>query len=240
MGIIKKIINKINYLFAKKKRTSFYRKFIDKDDLVFDVGANNGDRVNIFVELDAKVIAIEPNPKLAKKLNKKYGKKVKVIQKAIGETNEYVELYINDADVLSTTSKDFIQKTKDTGRFGELSNKFNETIKVEMILLDTLFNKYGYPTFIKIDTEGLEYQILKTLRNNKVNALSFEFATPEVLNDLLLSIEHLNNIGYKNFNIIFGESMEFLSAINMDAVQIKNLIQCLPDMCWGDIYAFNK
>jgi len=30
------------------------------------------------------------------------------------------------------------------------------------LLMETLFEKCGYPTFIKIDTEGLEYQIITT------------------------------------------------------------------------------
>jgi len=93
---------------------------------------------------------------------------------------------------------------------------------------------------MKIDTEGLEYIILKTLKNNKVSGLSFEFAIPETLDEVILSIEHLNDIGYKQFNIVFGESTTFISNKNMFFLDLINLIKQLPEMSWGDIYAFNK
>ena len=240
MGLIARVHNKLIYMLNEEKRSDFYKKLIGNNDLVFDVGANHGNRVGIFVKLGAKVVAVEPNPKLAEKLVKKYHSKINVVQKAIGDKDGFVDLYINEADVLSTTSEEFIKIAKETGRFGELSNKFNQKVKVEMVLMQNLFDEYGYPKFIKIDTEGSEYKILKTLQNSIVNGISFEFAIPESRKDMILSIDHLNNIGYKSFNISFAESMEMISSINMNAIEIKNLINILPDMCWGDIYVFNK
>ena len=244
MKIKERIDNKLNYKLSCKikllERVEFYKKLFTENDLVFDIGANHGNRVDPFLKIGAKVIAIEPNPKLAKKLEKKYGDKIDVVQKAIGEKDGVINLYINNTDALSTTSKEFIEKAKLTNRFGELSNQFNQTVEVEMVSIDKLFNKFGYPIFMKIDTEGLEYIILKTLKNNKVSGLSFEFAIPETLDEVILSIEHLNDIGYKQFNIVFGESTTFISNKNMFFLDLINLIKQLPEMSWGDIYAFNK
>lgn len=41
---------------------NFYSKFIKADDLVFDIGANIGTRVKIFLKLGANVVAFEPQP----------------------------------------------------------------------------------------------------------------------------------------------------------------------------------
>jgi FkbM family methyltransferase len=241
MRIKERIINKFIIRNAElKKRIELYSKIIKKDDLVFDIGANHGNRVTPFLEIGSKIVAVEPNPLLANKLTKKFGRKITVIQKAIGDEIGTVELYVNDSDVLSTTSKEFIEKAKATGRFGELSNAFNNVVNVEMISIENLFKEYGYPVFIKIDTEGLEYKIIKTLNNNKVKALSFEFAIPESLEEVLLSLEYLNSIGYVKFNISFGESMDFLTHVNIDFIDFIDFISKLPKMSWGDIYAFNK
>lgn len=247
MQLINKIINSLRHRIKNRsynkvkliESVCFYSELFNENDLVFDIGANRGNRIEPFIRVGAKIVAVEPNPKLANRLKNKYSKKIDVIQKAIGDKEGVVELYINDADVLSTTSKKFIEKAKSTGRFGELSNKFNQVVKVKMIPMGYLFKEYGYPVFVKIDVEGLEYEILKTLTNNKIKRLSFEFAIPEAFEEILLSISHLNSIGYKRFNISFGESMMLLTSVNMGYEDFKNLIIHLPKMSWGDIYVFD-
>ena len=39
-----------------------YRRFVQRGDLVFDVGAHVGDRVASFRRLDVRVVAVEPQP----------------------------------------------------------------------------------------------------------------------------------------------------------------------------------
>lgn len=46
----KTIKNKIKKLF----------QFIKKNDLCFDIGANEGDQTSLFLELGAKVVSVEP------------------------------------------------------------------------------------------------------------------------------------------------------------------------------------
>ena len=54
-------------------RTAFYKQFIDQNDLVFDVGANEGNRVQPFLACYARVIAVEPQPSCIDILYKKFG-----------------------------------------------------------------------------------------------------------------------------------------------------------------------
>lgn len=44
------------------KRTIFYGQFIKEGDLVFDIGANMGERAKVFVNLGATVVGVEPQP----------------------------------------------------------------------------------------------------------------------------------------------------------------------------------
>ncbi len=223
----------------KKERLCFYQSVIKENDLVFDVGANRGNRSSTFLDLKAQVISIEPNPRLVKKLLNKFGKKLKVVQKAVGGSAGLVELYVNEADVLSTTSKEWMEETKKSNRFGDLGNKFSEVLEVEKVTLDDLVREYGVPEFVKIDVEGLELEIIQSISNAKINSLSFEFAIPESLKDTLDAIDHLDGVGYKYFNLSIGESMEFITIKHFSTDEMKRLLDALPAMSWGDIYAFS-
>jgi len=50
----------------------FYSQFVRAGDLVFDIGANRGDRTEVFVEMGARVVAVEPLPSLATRLRRIY------------------------------------------------------------------------------------------------------------------------------------------------------------------------
>ncbi len=245
---LKTKLNKIFGLLLDKrynyaKKVNLYKKIVNKNDLVYDIGANRGDRIEVFLSLGAKVIAVEPNPKLADYLRRKYGKKIVVEQKAVGDRNGIVDFFINErSDVLSTVSDKFLKESQKTGRFSELIEaKYIKKVSVQMADINYLFEKYGYPDFMKIDVEGYEEKIIKSIKEaSRIRALSFEFAVPETRNETLEILKHLNTIGFKYFNISFGESMEFLSRYNSDINSVGNLIKALPPLSWGDVYAFRR
>ena len=51
-----------------------YRCFVQRGDLVFDIGAHVGDRVAAFRRLGARVVAIEPQPAFVKVLKLLFGR----------------------------------------------------------------------------------------------------------------------------------------------------------------------
>ena len=55
-----------------RKRYNFYSELIKKNDLCFDIGANYGNRSEVFLKLGAKVVAFEPQPKPLKFLKRKF------------------------------------------------------------------------------------------------------------------------------------------------------------------------
>lgn len=69
---IKNLYKRIYHQYYSK--SIFYSKFINNNDLVFDIGANIGNRTEVFLGIGARVIAVEPNPKIALSLTKKISK----------------------------------------------------------------------------------------------------------------------------------------------------------------------
>ena len=52
---------------AARRWTQLYARFVKPGDLVFDIGAHVGDRVAAFRRLGARVVALEPQPALARR-----------------------------------------------------------------------------------------------------------------------------------------------------------------------------
>lgn len=163
------------------KRVEFYSQFINKADLCFDVGANYGNRTEVFLALNARVVAMEPQQNCFLFLKKKFGTRVALLQKGAGAKNEFLDFYINEKNSpVSTFSKEWIEEFKDT-RFA--GGEWNKVDRVEVVTLDSVVEEYGKPKFIKIDVEGFEFEVLKGLTFD-ICFLSFEFAVPERIDTL--------------------------------------------------------
>jgi FkbM family methyltransferase len=212
---------------------SFYKNFINSNDLVFDVGANYGNRVELFLKLNAKVVAIEPQKKCVAYLSKKF-KTIAIENVGLGSKNELKTFYEADNSVLSTFSDDYINKVKDTRHTTSI---WNEAEKIQITTLDELIKKYGSPKFIKIDVEGFEYEVLKGL-TQKCGVVSLEYNVPELKAEALACIKRLYEIGYSEFNFSINESMlinqnwmnfnEFYHSVENNSLKMSN---------FGDIYA---
>ena len=61
--------NYVKFLHNEKK---FHKKFIGYNDLVFDIGANRGDKTHIFKKFSKRVIAYEPEIKMFKILKNRF------------------------------------------------------------------------------------------------------------------------------------------------------------------------
>ena len=87
-----------------------YGGFVNRGDLVFDIGAHVGDRIAAFRRLGARIVAVEPQPALVKTLKLLYGRKsdVTIEATAVGRQAGTIELMINaDNPTVSTASRRF-------------------------------------------------------------------------------------------------------------------------------------
>ncbi len=161
-------------LFEERKQ--FYSSFLSKNDLVFDVGANMGNRVEVFLALGNKVVAIEPQSFCFAFLKAKFAPAVTVLKLALGAEKGTMTMYVNSrSSTISSLSKEWIDSVKNDRFKGE---EWNSTEEVEIETLDQLILTYGVPRFIKIDVEGFETNVLKGL-TKAVPMVSFEYTTPE-------------------------------------------------------------
>ncbi len=196
-----------SYLITKdysKKLKAFYGAFIQKGDLVFDVGANFGSRVKTFLSLGARVVAIEPQPECINFLKSMYASQITLVQKGLAAKEGFLDFYMSKDTTVSSFSKDWVDNIA-KNRFKE--SKYERSVKVPVTTLDCLIQQYGVPAFIKIDVEGFEFEVLRGL-THKVRYLSFEYVVPEKKETIINCIFHLKTLGGILINYSKGESMQ--------------------------------
>ncbi|HLK84026.1 MAG TPA: FkbM family methyltransferase [Xanthobacteraceae bacterium] len=235
------VIRSLRIYYGNRQRRDaldrHYARFVAKDDLVFDIGSHVGDRVAAFRRLGARVIAVEPQPALAKALRLIYGrdKRVSIVESAVGREPGKVALKLNlDNPTVSTASEAFIAAAHDAP--GWEGQQWIRTVEVPVTTLDALIARHGLPRFIKIDVEGYEAEVLAGL-SLPAPALSFEFTT--IQRDIACAcVARCAAIGYRGFEASLGESLAFVHGRKLDAGEIADWLIGLPGRAnSGDIYA---
>jgi FkbM family methyltransferase len=214
-----------------------YARFVARGDLVFDVGSHVGDRVGAFRRLGAQVVAVEPQPALARTLRLLYGRDRAVIvaESAVGRAAGTIAMKLNlDNPTVSTASEAFIAASH--GAPGWEGQQWTRTVDVPVTTLDALITRYGAPRFVKIDVEGYEAEVLAGL-SAPVPALSFEFTT--IQRDIARAcVARCAAIGYRAFEASLGESLAIVHARKLGADEITDWLRGLPASAnSGDIYA---
>jgi FkbM family methyltransferase len=217
-----------------------YRQFVKPGDLVFDVGAHVGDRIASFRRLGARVVAVEPQPALARTLKLLYGRDraVTIEPVAVGRSAGSIDLKVNlDNPTVSSASDAFIKAAD--GAPGWEGQQWTKTVRVPVTTLDALVDRYGLPSFIKLDVEGFEVEAMAGL-TRPVPALSFEFTT--IQRDLATAgVECCAALGFAHYNAALGESQSLVHAEWETASGIQDWVKALPMAAnSGDIYALRS
>jgi FkbM family methyltransferase len=233
---------KINgYRFRNGQRNesqeAFYAGLIDKEDLVFDVGANVGQRSEIFSKLAGKVVAFEPQADCVRHLRSRFRwtKIVTIEQIALSDRDGEAVFYKSNSHTLSSMSRKFIAKVSKE-RFKEY--RWDEELRVKTKTLDQMIDLYAKPKFIKIDVEGFEANVLRGL-TQAVPYISFE-CTPELIDEAKECVELINNIsGDYVYNYCNGEDLNFVLEQHVDYLTFtSNILPRLGEQGqFGDIYA---
>jgi FkbM family methyltransferase len=216
---------------------TFYQRFVGPTDIVFDVGANVGMRTKIFRRIASKTIAVEPQSWCAGVLRHAFGDDARVTVEpyALGNEPGEAEIQINSAHMISSMSEQWMQSVEASGRFAGHRWQRRETVTVST--LESLIEKHGEPSFIKVDVEGFEPMVLQGL-DRPIAALSFEY-TPEHSESTFQCMEILGRLGRYEYNLGLGEVAELRSA---DWYPAEDFVAALPELCssereFGDVYA---
>jgi len=215
-----------------EKQDNFYKKLLASlkrtDAVIFDIGANEGFITQTFSGFADKVIAVEPDPLNIRILQNRFSNnsKVTVVGKAVSNKQGAETLYIEkDGGALHTLNN----RWKRLLESGEhiLKTSFNRSLQVATITLSDLIEKFGLPSFIKIDTEGYERKVLSGL-NTLIPQLVFEAVLPHFLEETILSIDHLCSI---DNNAVFNYSADYDLMLPkfLTANEFKQILQQIGD-----------
>jgi FkbM family methyltransferase len=223
--------------FNRRRLRRFYRQFVRPGVLCFDIGAHVGNRCQAFLDLGARVIAVEPQPHCAAYLNKRFGRhhRFTLIPKAIGAQAGVANLHINRINpTISTLAS--LSWRKAMAETAMQTERWDRQIEVEVITLNELIARYGMPFFCKIDIEGYESQALAGL-SRPLPALSFEFISIEKAT-AMECIHRLLSTGTYRFNWSFREQLRLAAPDWGDSRSVERMLQALSSrVISGDIYA---
>ena len=208
------------------------RRILGQGRMAMDVGAHVGAKTERYLALGARVVCVEPLPECAADLQRRFGvdPRVAIVAKALGAQDGIATLSVcSRATYLSTFSAAW-----KTGRFR--NEVWDRAVEVPVTTLDALIGQHGLPDFCKIDVEGSERAVLSAL-NHRPPALSIEFAR-EAAAETALCLARLAALGYRHFNLAFGEGEAFAFPRWANAGEIEALISASTDpLAWGDVYA---
>jgi len=223
--------------FNRRRLMRFYGQFIKEGDLCFDVGAHLGNRTDAWLHLNAKIIAIEPQPACLDYLYTHFGKKSKVtiVPEAVSDQIGESEMHVSSLTPTVSTLADKLWRDA-VNENTSFEVKWDQKVIVPLTTLDALIERFGKPHFCKIDVENLEVEVLKGL-SQPIEVLSFEFLTytPE---RTLACLEMLDRLGNYQFNWSKGESQHFESKNWLNTSEMVSIIKNIAQNSFsGDIYA---
>jgi FkbM family methyltransferase len=220
----------------QRRLRRLYGQFVKPGDLVFDVGAHLGNRTRAFAALGCRVVAVEPQPHVARVLRRLVGgrSQVQVVECAVSRAPGRVTLAISErTPTVSTMAGEWRQQRARDPDFADVS--WNRTFDVEATTLDALIETHGKPAFVKIDVEGAELDVLRGL-SQAVPTVSFEFL-PRALDAADACCARLAALGPYRFNWSIAESSRLESQEWMDGAALTRALGAAAPHRHGDIYA---
>lgn len=187
----------------RRRECEFYRDLLEgfkPGGLIFDIGANQGYKTQMFLNLGARVVAVDPDTTNQEILREKFLRNrlkrmpLVIVGKAVSEKNSKTRMWIDSpGSALNTLSGKWADTLRSDGkRFGH-SVDFGNSREVETVTVEDLFAAHGLPYFLKIDVEGHELSVLRGMRQ-PVPYLSFEVNLPEFLEEGIECIRVLGQI----------------------------------------------
>ena len=183
-----------------------------KPSLCLDIGAHTGSFSNMLLNIcsTTDVIAFEPftpSYQKLKLLKKTYGERFLPVNRAIGEVSETRFLYYNPE---STSHASFLPEANKIIYINNSLSSETELTSLDEFLFDN--EKITNIDFIKIDTEGFEFDVLQGAKNSiakfKPTVIQVEFNWHHLLRGHTLLKISQSLEGYKPFQLLKGGLVE--------------------------------
>lgn len=200
-----KLVNP-RFIEGRNKEIDFYRSLLigfRRGNLIFDVGANVGEKTDVFLRMGARVVAVEPDERNQGVLRGKFldyrlaPKPLVIVGRAVSDKIGVETMWIDGpGSALNTLSQKWADALKgNKKRFEHTSDplEFAQKKTIETTTLEQLGVTHGSPFFVKIDVEGHELNALRGLRC-PVPYLSFEVNLPEFREEGLRCVDVLGHL----------------------------------------------
>lgn len=203
------------------KLIKFLIKNIDDNSVFYDIGANVGYYSLLVKEISdsVEVHLFEPVPKTFEYLKKNLSKKQNIFfnQLALFNKESQIDFYnmteaghSGGSTFNASLVKSFIRYKK---------------IKVQATTLDKYCANHSKPTFLKIDVEGAEGQVVEgginTLKEGSPTIAMEVWRKPMDNTSHLKAIEILYNLGYKSYKIDNEGELEFIEKTDLERDILK-------------------
>lgn len=214
-----------------------YAQLVVPNDLVFDIGAHAGNRTRAFAALGCRVVALEPQPDFAWLLRCLFARtpRVTVVETAVGREAGTTTLAISQRNpTVTTISATWREARAVDPTFTGIH--WNRSLRVTVTTIDDLIRRFGTPTFVKIDVEGAELEVLAGLPR-AVTVVSFEYL-PQALDLVEACVARLTALGPYQFNWSPGEMFALAGPAWMTGPELLAALRA-PN-AWrtsGDVYA---
>lgn len=214
----------------------------NKQDLIIDVGSNNGE---FALEIAARnpwvqVLAIEPNTNLSKRIKETSDLKnitnIELINYAIDKNEGTCSFHISDHADSGISSLLEFEKEKinnDPYWSNRTDLHFDRKIEVEVKRLDSILNdkKINKIRFIKIDAQGVDLNVLESLGSYLEITDAGMLEVPGTLENNLYSGETADLKTTLNTITEFGFKIYAIKP-NDHAANEFNIFFCKENICW--------
>ena len=223
-----------NYIKALNEDLAFYRAALGWEslDLVFDVGANRGDKTWAFKQMAKKIVSFEPDEECFEVLRTRYAndKSICLEKLALGDKEQVGKFFVEkDGSAYNTLNE------KERDWLVSIRKQKIREVLVPVSTLDKMILKYGIPNFLKIDVEGGELAVFNGL-SNAVPVICFEANLPRFREESVYIVKQLGLNNTARFNLRLENSFVFSS--HQAAVEIISILSRNEEVSY-DIFFFN-
>jgi FkbM family methyltransferase len=227
MRIFNFVLTRAKNVLPQEKLASARELILENCDFVVDIGANNGQWISGVRNQGYKgeAVCIEPLKKNYAILLARNLRNTIALNCAIGNTNGYTYINVASNDGMSSS----ILELDDYHKSAAQNISFIEKQKVKISKLSKVLKTSTHKKiFVKIDTQGYELEVLKSINKSSFdNIYAFEIETNLVStykNASLIEdvIKFLRNKGYQPTRIENGFGMpNFGQQLQMDILFVK-------------------
>lgn len=197
---------------------------LPKTPMVFDVGANEGDYLKLWLEHKAKIYAFEPGIEAFEKLNKNYGAQASLNSIALGASVGQVDFYKEAHD----------NKLNSLIKRNHSKHTWKKVNQVECVTLDLYCaaQQIANIDFLKLDTEGYEMEVLKGAKSmlENIRYIQFEFGGAHIENAVF----------FRDFYQLLSPKFTLYHLVQDGQVEIEMYHEKLENFTGANFLAVNR